>query len=90
MSVKNSEVDAVISGFPDLSREVSERKLKIGRRELISLDFVTLNERLVWASGKMISRTCFLDYKVITKMKGSRQMPLDSRRVLNNYIWKKI
>lgn len=80
----------MISGFPDLSREVRERKLKIGRRELISLDFVTLNERLVWASGKMISRTCFHDYKVITTMKGSRQMPLDSRCVLNNYIWKKI
>lgn len=76
--------------FPDLGGEVKGRELKSGKRELIALDFMTLNERLVWANGKLISRTCFCDDRVILVMKGCRQMPLDSRCVFDNYIWKKI
>lgn len=49
---------------------------------MIALDFVTLNERLFWASGKLISSTCFCDCQVIMEIKGCRQMPLDSRCIL--------
>lgn len=76
--------------FPALSGEVRERELKLDKRELIALDVMTLNERPVWASGKLISSTCFCNYQVIMGMKGCRQMPLHSRRVLDDYIQRKI
>jgi len=77
--MKNSKVAAVTLSFPPFSGEVREREQKLGKKELIALGFVTLNERLAWARGKLISSIFFCDYQVITEMKGCRQMPLDSR-----------
>lgn len=80
----------MILSFPAVSGEVREKELKLGKRELIALDFMTLNERIIWAGGKLISSTCFYVYQVIVEMKSCRQMPLHRNCVLDNYIWKKI
>lgn len=37
----------MILSFPAVSGEVREKELKLGKRELIALDFMTLNERII-------------------------------------------
>lgn len=79
MLTTNTKVTAVTITLQDLSRERRKREVKLGKRESIAANFVSLNERLVWACGKLISRTYFYYHQVIILVLVCRQMPLDSR-----------
>lgn len=79
MLITNTKATAVTITLQDLGREGREREVKLGKRESIALNFVSLNERLVRACGKLISRTYFYYHQEIMEMLVCRQMPLDSR-----------